>query len=160
MARMKRFRIQSARTLRNSMQDMEARLWQHLWRIPLEGTHFRRQVPIGPYCADFACHRLRIIIEIDGRQHGEEMQMRHDARRDAWLSSQGYRVLRFWTHDVKYELDSVLDTIYCAVEDARSHLPLDGGGRADGAGGGEQEATPHPGADAPTLPIKGRVRSP
>ncbi|PHP67099.1 hypothetical protein CSC94_11160 [Zhengella mangrovi] len=133
---MKRFRIQSARKLRTSLQDMERRLWRHLWRIPLEGTHFRRQAPIGPYCPDFASHRLRIVIEIDGFHHGSSAQQIHDRKRDAWLRAQGYRVLRFWTHDINYELDSVLDTIYSAVEDARSHLPLDGGGRAKGAGGG------------------------
>ncbi|WP_245410605.1 endonuclease domain-containing protein [Notoacmeibacter marinus] len=136
-APMKRFRIATARAMRSAPEDMEAKLWRHLWRIPVEGSHFRRQAPIGPYCADSASHRLKLVIEADGSHHADERQASHDISRDAWLNDQGYLVLRFWTDDVRYELDSVLDTIYAAVE-ARSHLPLDGGGRATGAGGGAE----------------------
>ncbi len=121
------------------MTDEERILWHHLWRIPLEGTHFRKQSPIGRYYADFVSHRLKLIIEVDGEQHGHDRQVAHDARRDRWLESQGYRILRFWNHEVKKELDSVLDTIYSAVRDRSAHLPLDGGGRRGAAGGGDPE---------------------
>jgi very-short-patch-repair endonuclease len=116
------------------MTDEECILWHHLWRIPVEGTHFRKQAPIGRYYADFASHRLKLVIELDGSQHGFDQQMQHDAVRDRWLASQGYRVLRFWNHEVKKELDSVLDTIYAAVEERSAHLPLDGG-RSPRSGG-------------------------
>ncbi|MGN6471311.1 MAG: endonuclease domain-containing protein [Rhizobiaceae bacterium] len=140
------------------MTEEERKLWRHLWRIPTEGTHFRRQAPIGPYCADFLSHRLKLVIEIDGYQHGFEVQQRHDARRTAWLNRNGYKELRFWTHEVRKELDSVLNTIYAAVAERSAHLPLDGGGRREAAGGGAFDQSPHPGADAPTLPHKGRGR--
>jgi very-short-patch-repair endonuclease len=152
MKRFSSFRIASARKLRAAMTDEERKLWRHLWRIPLEGSHFRRQVPIGPYCADFLSHRLKLIIEVDGFQHGLDDQRRHDIERTAWLAREGYRVLWFWTNEIRTELDSVLDTIYAAVqeqmirhptpdlrEDGSGILtsPFDGGGRTEGAGGGE-----------------------
>jgi very-short-patch-repair endonuclease len=161
MKKISSFKIASARKLRAAMTDEERKLWQHLWRIPLEGSHFRRQVPIGPYCADFLSHRLKLVVEVDGFQHGLDNQRRHDLRRTAWLEGERYRVLRFWTHEIRTELDSVLDTVYAVVQaqkarhptpDLRSdpphrgereagsgisHLPLDGGGRSEAAGGGE-----------------------
>ncbi len=139
MRKLDRFRINAAKRLRSSMTDEERILWHHLWRIPLEGTHFRRQSPIGRYYVDFASHRLKLVVEVDGAQHGCDSHIVRDARRDRWLQSQGYRVLRFWNHEIKKELDSVLDTIYAAVQERSAHLPLDGGGRREAAGGGEPE---------------------
>ena len=121
------------------MTDAERILWRHLWRIPIEGTHFRRQAPVGRYIADFLSHRLKLAIELDGAQHGFEAHRVRDRERDRWFESQGYVVLRFWNHEVKKELDSVLDTIYAAVQERRAHFPLDGGGRRKAAGGGEPD---------------------
>ena len=121
------------------MTDEERILWRHLWRIPVEGTHFRRQAPVGRYIADFLSHRLKLAIELDGAQHRFEAHRVRDRERDRWFESQGYVVLRFWNHEVKKELDSVLDTIYAAVQERRAHLPLDGGGRRKAAGGGEPD---------------------
>ena len=129
MSKLTRFRVNTARRLRASMTEEERILWHHLWRIPIEGSHFRKQAPVGRYFADFASHRLKLIIELDGAQHGHAKQARHDLARDRWFQSQGYIVLRFWNHEVKKELDSVLDTIYAAVRERSAHLPLDGGGR-------------------------------
>ncbi|MGY6708625.1 MAG: endonuclease domain-containing protein [Rhizobiaceae bacterium] len=143
MPKLDRFRLASARRLRAQMTEEERILWAHLWRIPVEGSHFRKQVPIGHYVADFASHRLKLVIEIDGAQHGFDDNLKRDAERDRWLESQGYRVLRFWNHEVKKELDSVLDTIYAAVRDRGAHLPLDGGGRREAAGGGDPRPTRH-----------------
>ena len=144
--KLERFRVLSARKLRASMTDEERILWRHLWRIPVEGTHFRKQSPVGRYYLDFVSHRLKLIIELDGGQHGRREQIVHDIQRDRWLEAQGYRVIRFWNHEVKKELDSVLDTIYAAVQERRAHLPLDGGGRpglnprdTGRAGGGDPE---------------------
>jgi very-short-patch-repair endonuclease len=64
------------------------------------GFHFRRQAPIGDYIADFVCHRAKVIVEIDGSQHGEAENVLRDERRTAFLNSRGYRVLRFWNVEV------------------------------------------------------------
>jgi very-short-patch-repair endonuclease len=79
------------------------------------GSHFRQQVPIGPYVADFACMAARLIIEIDGSQHGLDSGMRRDAQRTRWLEQQGYRVIRFWNNDVTKNIGSVLEAIYVAL---------------------------------------------
>jgi very-short-patch-repair endonuclease len=79
------FRRDTARRLRANATDAEARLWQHLKRSAMLGTHFRRQVPIGPYIADFACMAARLIIEVDGSQHGVDVGMSRDAKRTQWL---------------------------------------------------------------------------
>ena len=82
------------------MTDAERKIWYRLRQIPISNSHFRRQATIGPYFADFACHRLKIVIEIDGSQHGEAEGIARDAERSSYLSSRGYRVLRFWNNDV------------------------------------------------------------
>ncbi len=106
------------RSLRRRMTEAEKRLWWHLERVPVEGTHFRRQVALGPYVADFICHGAKLIIEVDGDQHGYDEGLRADATRTAWLTSQGYRVLRFWNHEVMTQIDLVLDTIHSALRTA------------------------------------------
>ncbi|MGX5829124.1 endonuclease domain-containing protein [Mesorhizobium sp. 43Arga] len=73
------------------------------------------------YVPDFISHRLKLIIEVDGAHHSFDDQQRHDERRTKWFESPGYRVIRFWNHEIKNELDSVLDTIYAAVEERKSH---------------------------------------
>ncbi|WP_367118502.1 endonuclease domain-containing protein, partial [Mesorhizobium sp.] len=133
MPKLGRFKLQSARRLRASMTDEERLLWRHLWRIPVEGTHFRRQASVSAYYPDFLSHRLKLIIEVDGSHHSADDQLRHDEVRTRWFESQGYRVVRFWNHEIKNELDSVLDTIYAAVEERKSHLHLRDG--AEGIGG-------------------------
>src|SRR5262249_55035908 len=87
-----------ARQLRTNMTDAERRLWARLRRTRPDGHRLRRQVPIGPYIADFACHAVKVIIEVDGGQHSAEKA--YDDRRTAWLEARGYRVLRYWNSDV------------------------------------------------------------
>jgi very-short-patch-repair endonuclease len=84
-------------------------------RIPIDGSHFRRQVPIGHYIADFCCLRAKLIIEVDGGQHGVAENAAYDARRTAYLGEQGFRVLRFTNAKVMTSIDSVLDTVYAAL---------------------------------------------
>jgi very-short-patch-repair endonuclease len=64
-------------------------------RLPQEGTHFRRQVALGPYVADFICLAAKLVIELDGDQHGTDKALRYDADRTAWLEANGLTVLRF-----------------------------------------------------------------
>ncbi|WP_316976761.1 endonuclease domain-containing protein [Shumkonia mesophila] len=102
-----------ARRLRRNLTEAEARLWFHLRRKQLEGHRFRRQVPIGPYIIDFVCLAERLLIEVDGGQHVEARK--RDQRRTQWLESQGFRVLRFWNHDVLGNTDGVVETIRLAL---------------------------------------------
>ena len=83
------------------------------------GTHFRRQVPIGPYVADFACLASRLLIELDGSQHGDRANKAKDDKRTRWLELEGYRVIRFWNNDIAENLDGVLDTIHAALYGSR-----------------------------------------
>ena len=99
--------IARARTLRRQMSPPEARLWNVLRMDPLRAFHFRRQVPIGPYYADFASHAAKLVIEVDGGQHFTDAGLAHDTRRDAFLRQRGYRVVRFTTTDVLGRLDDV-----------------------------------------------------
>ena len=77
---------------------------------------FRRQVPIGRYFADFACHQIGLVIELDGSQHAEDAPRRYDAERTTYLESQGYHVVRFWNAEVIDEVEAVLDTIFAIVQ--------------------------------------------
>ena len=105
----------NARRLRVVMTDAEKRLWAELRGHRFGGAGFRRQVPIGPFIADFCCHAARLIIEIDGGQHGTEAGLRRDDERGRFLAAEGYRVLRFWNHEVLTELDAVLSVIWEAL---------------------------------------------
>jgi very-short-patch-repair endonuclease len=100
-----------ARALRAAQTEVESRLWQRLRNRQLEGAKFRRQHPIGLYIADFFCLEARLIIELDGSQHGEEHEQQADERRTEYLESNGYRVLRFWNEEVLDDIDGVLETI-------------------------------------------------
>jgi len=79
------------------------------------GASFRRQTPIGPYVVDFVCHAANLIVELDGGQHFEPVHAAYDARRDAFLASKGFRVLRFNNHDVMSNRRGVLETIAAAI---------------------------------------------
>jgi len=105
---------QHARQLRQRMTDAEQLLWQHLRNRRLAGHKFRRQHPIGPYIVDFVHLQARLIIEADGGQH---LASQRDPQRDAWLQAQGYRVLRFWNHDILQQPDTVLAAIWQALSD-------------------------------------------
>ncbi|WP_114944651.1 endonuclease domain-containing protein [Microvirga calopogonii] len=112
-----------ARRMRREMTPAERKLWHALKAHRFQALHFRRQVPIGPYVADFICHAARLVIEVDGAQHGFDRHIDQDRTRDAWFQAQGYQVLRFWNHDVMTALASVLDTIFANIP---SNLPIAG----------------------------------
>jgi very-short-patch-repair endonuclease len=97
------------------MTEPERKLWRELKRLPVAASHWRRQAPIGPFAADFVCHAARLIVEVDGAQHGFESERRRDAERTLYLEAAGYRVLRFWNHEVLKERQVVMDTIYAAL---------------------------------------------
>lgn len=93
-----------ARNLRHNSTDAETKLWSRLRNRQLAGAKLRRQVPLGPYIADFLCADARLIVELDGGQHTTEV----DAVRTAWLEAQGFRVIRFWNNDVLSNVEGVL----------------------------------------------------
>ncbi|MEH6808771.1 MAG: DUF559 domain-containing protein [Hyphomonas oceanitis] len=100
-----------ARKLRRDGSFPERLLWSKLRNRHLGGWKFRRQHPIGPYFADFACEEAKLIIELDGDTHGNPDQQAHDARRTAFLESQDWQVVRIWNSDLLENIDGVLDTI-------------------------------------------------
>lgn len=103
-----------ARSLRKSFTDAELKLWRLLKNRGLKNFKFRRQHPVGPYIADFACLERKLIIELDGGQHAENIA--HDSRRTAYLESIGYRVIRFWDNDVLTKSQSVMQAIHDALD--------------------------------------------
>jgi very-short-patch-repair endonuclease len=132
-------RVQPARRLRRDMTDAEQKLWRDLRQLPRGSSHFRRQATIGPYFADFACHTQRLIIEVDGGQHNDERQAASDADRTAYLQAHGYRVLRFWNHDVLSNIEGVMRVIYQAITDPSAPpTPDPSPPLASLAGGGER----------------------
>jgi adenine-specific DNA-methyltransferase len=96
-----------ARDLRKSSTKAERALWAQLRDRQLGGHKFRRQQPIGPYIVDFFCLERKLVVEVDGGQHGPEV----DERRTAFLESEGCRVLRFWNEEVLESMDGVLRII-------------------------------------------------
>jgi len=100
-----------ARSLRRSMSPAEALVWSALKSEQLKPLHFRRQVQLGPYYADFASHGAKLVIEVDGSQHFTDEAQAHDARRNAFMHAQGYRVLRFTTLDVITNLEGVYTAV-------------------------------------------------
>lgn len=98
-----------ARRLRREQTDAERTLWKALRSRQLNGLKFRRQHPVGPYIADFCCLELNLAIELDGGHHA--LQTDADERRSHALAQEGYRVLRFWNHDVLRNLEGVLHRI-------------------------------------------------
>ncbi len=132
--------IQRARYMRANPTDAERKLWHLLRDRRLEHLKWRRQFIVDDRCiVDFVCLSQRLIIEADGSQHADS---RDDARRDDWLKSQGFSILRFWNGDVLANIAGVADTIIAAVESF----------------GAQTRATPHPSAAArraPPSPARG-----
>jgi very-short-patch-repair endonuclease len=101
-----------ARELRRALTPAEKKLWMYLKDEKL-GARFRRQYALGPYIPDFCSPKARLIIELDGSQHVD--QAAYDTERTAFFESKGYRVLRFWNHDVMNNIEAVLRVIEHAL---------------------------------------------
>ncbi len=127
-------RVPRARALRRDMTEAEKRLWQRLRQPPFKEHHFRRQATIGPYFCDFASHSLKLVVEVDGGQHADNAA---DDRRTAYLNGEGYRVLRFWNHEVLKNLSGVLIAIDAAIDASDDDRPPAPDPSPPQAGGGE-----------------------
>ena len=91
-------------------------MWRELRARQLQGHKFRRQQPLGRFFVDFVCLEKRLVVELDGGQHAEDEQRRYDLRRSSWLEQQGFRIERFWDHEVLKNLESVKEAIAKALE--------------------------------------------
>jgi very-short-patch-repair endonuclease len=106
-----------ARYLRKSATDCERILWRHLRNRNFANYKFRRQHPVDRYILDFYCAQARLGVELDGGGHGYIRRRMHDRDRTEFLANQKIRVLRFWNHQVREELESVLQAIWFALEE-------------------------------------------
>jgi very-short-patch-repair endonuclease len=97
-----------SRQLRKNMTDAEKALWRHL-RFNQLSYKFRRQCPVGSYIVDFVCFEKKLIIELDGGQHMD--QVVYDSKRDTWLEQEGFQIIRFWNHEVLSNVESVKERI-------------------------------------------------
>ena len=109
----------AAKKLRANTTPHERILWRALKELPMEGSHFRRQAPIGRYVVDFVCPAKHLIIEIDGGHHNEDDTAERDRDRQLWLESEGYRVIRFWNSEITGDLNSVMERIYVELYGSR-----------------------------------------
>ena len=94
------------------MTKVERFMWSRLSHRQLAGYKFRRQFPIGPYFADFACLSARFVVEVDGAGHEDEER---DKRKTAFLQARGYQVHRVPVQDIDETMDDVMDGIYLAL---------------------------------------------
>jgi very-short-patch-repair endonuclease len=97
----------NARKMRKALTDAELKLWNELRAHRLMGLGFRRQMPIAGYIVDFACPSHRLIVELDGSQHGTDDAVAYDQQRTMGLQDDGWTVLRFWNDDILKDIDNI-----------------------------------------------------
>ncbi len=120
-----------ASAMRSKPTDAESLMWYYLKDRRLKGFKFRRQVPIGPYIADFVCQQKSLIVECDGGQHNLHEEKIADQSRTMFLQQRGYAVIRFWNHEIIYKTYSVLSEILKYLSPSpslRSTSPAEGRG--------------------------------
>jgi very-short-patch-repair endonuclease len=105
----------NARSMRKVMTDAELKLWNELRAHRLMNLSFRRQMPIAGYIVDFACPSKKIVVEVDGSQHGADHVADADRRRSEALEALGWTILRFWNDDVLRDMDGVCSHIVAAA---------------------------------------------
>ncbi|MET3926586.1 DUF559 domain-containing protein [Devosia sp. 2618] len=104
-----------AQRLRKNPTPAEVRFWRLIEPLRLGGYHFRKQVPLGPYVADFACHRVKLVIEIDGDTHFTETALAKDREREAALAKHGFAVLRFTNDEIMSNGEGVYAVLTSAL---------------------------------------------
>ena len=104
-----------ARELRKAMTHEEVKLWVQLKHFNTRGYNFRRQAPSDGYILDFAEFNCKLIIEVDGAQHGEPLGQMRDTIRDEHFNTKRFATLRFWNFQINREMDGVIDHILSAL---------------------------------------------
>ena len=110
-----------ARELRSNMTEAERHLWHYLRGHRFFGLKFKRQKPVGRYIVDFVCLEQRLVIELDGGQHFENVE--YDEKRTGLLAPAGYRVVRYWNHDVMHRFDEVVADVCRQLRTATPSQP-------------------------------------
>lgn len=105
-----------SKILRKQSTPWEQKLWYYLRGNRFYGLKFKRQVPMGNYIVDFCCQEKKLVIELDGGQHGESDITKKDIEKQNFLENSGYKVLRFWNNDVDGNIEGVLETIRKEVQ--------------------------------------------
>jgi very-short-patch-repair endonuclease len=117
-----------AQRLRKNPTPAEVRFWRLIDPLRRSGHHFRKQVAVGRYIVDFACHRDHLVVEIDGDTHYTDEDLAKDRVRDAYLASRGFAVLRFTNLDVMTNPEGVYMTLAAALVEGTPSLPSPQGG--------------------------------
>jgi len=107
-----------ARTMRRIPTEPEKLFWSRVRDRRLGGYKFKRQMAIGSYIADFACVERKLIIELDGGQHADRKE--YDEKRDAFLRSKGFRIIRVWNIDLLQNIDGVMEMLSVELDSAPS----------------------------------------
>ena len=112
-----------AHYLRKHATDCERILWRHLRNRNFAAYKFRRQHPVDSCVLDFYCPSVKLAIELDGSGHDSRLREKHDKARKEFLAKQGIAVVRFWNHQIREELDSVLEAVWLALEEHAPNNP-------------------------------------
>ena len=115
--------VHRARLLRKKATEPERILWRRLRNRNFAGYKFRRQHPFDDYVLDFYCPTAKLAIELDGGGHNYRSGQTRDRTRSQFLAHHGVIVLRFWNHQIRQELDSVVRAIWLALEERRKSNP-------------------------------------
>lgn len=120
--------FENAKRLRNNVTEAENLLWQVISNKQL-GVKFRRQHPISCFIADFYCHEVKLIIELDGSIHDLPEVSNNDIERQRIIEQFGIKIIRFKNTELYNNLDSVLEKIKETIQAKQlASPPLGGGG--------------------------------
>ncbi|TFF21846.1 endonuclease domain-containing protein [Jiella endophytica] len=107
----------NARRMRRAMTEAELKFWNAVRAHRLMGLGFRRQLPVAGFIVDFACPEYHLIVEIDGSQHGDDLDVVRDALRTEWLEQAGWTVVRFWNDEVLRDIDGACAHVLAVIEE-------------------------------------------
>jgi len=105
-------KLQFAKNLRHNQTDAEGLFWYYVRNKQLGGFRFKRQQIIDKYIVDFVCFEKKLIIELDGSQHGNNDIINRDKIRDDFLKLRGFKIIRFWNDEIFQNCSEVLDYVY------------------------------------------------
>lgn len=115
--------LEFAKVMRSNATNVESLMWQLLRNKRFMNLKFRRQHVIAPYIVDFFCHEIGLIVELDGSQHGTDDAVEYDAERTQFLEALGFRVVRYWNHDVLGNTEVVLEDFLGVCSELKNTFP-------------------------------------